>query len=166
MTSYLFITKYIEQSCTSQMKQLFHSNEIRRSDETNENKHRSRFRTYAERSLELLSEEWIGTTRSQILRIEFPELYTWASGRRTQVQNIHDLIRSGPKNGQTVEERTRLQAVRPTRWIFDVSSEDTEYLEMISEARAHLEKFVVPSMHCFPTDEFWETRPHADIQTL
>ena len=37
--------------------------------------------------------------------------------------------------------------------IFDVSSEDTEYVKVVSKAREHVEKCVGPSMPCIPKDE-------------
>ena len=65
----------------------------------------------------------------------------------------YDFIRSGPKELSRLlkkqkqeeianwdEEKTSLQHARRRKGIFDVSSEDTEYLKVISEARATLEK--------------------------
>ena len=51
------------------------------------------------------------------------------------------------------DEQTRLQEVRRKRGNFDVPSEDIEYLKVISEARAKLERYVVPSMPCIPKDD-------------
>ena len=45
-------------------------------------------------------------------------------------------------------EKTRLPDARQTRGIFDVSSEDTEYLNVTCEARAKLEKCVVQPEKC------------------
>ena len=87
--------------------------------------------------------------------------YTWVNGRFTNSP------RSGPKNGPDFQRNTkskrRLQAAtkkRPyckklddQRGIFDVSSEDTEYLKVIAEARAKLETCGGSSMPCIPKDE-------------
>ena len=73
----------------------------------------------------------------------------------------HDVIRSGPNNGSTIEDTRRVgdnslgrgEKTLAEKGVFDVSSEDTEYVKVISEAREHVEKCVGPSMPCIPTDE-------------
>ena len=47
---------------------------------------------------DLLSKEWIVTTRCRLLRIKLPDEYKWVNGRPTKVQRQHDMSRSGQKN--------------------------------------------------------------------
>ena len=65
------------------------------------------------------------------------------------------------------DEETRLQEALRQRGIDDVSSEDTEFLKVVSEARAKLEMCVVASMPCSSQRGMLrEIRRCADIQIL
>ena len=85
----------------------------------------------------LLSEEWIGTTRFQILKMQLPEEYTCVNGRPTKVSNSFRPDTIWPKEWTKLskkqeqmeiavwdKEEIRLQEARRKRIIFDVSSED------------------------------------------
>ena len=62
-------------------------------------------------------------------------------------------------------EKTRLQEARRKRRIFDVSSEETEDLKVITEARAKLERMRGSfNAVCFQRAMLGETRCHADFQ--
>ena len=63
------------------------------------------------------------------------------------------------------EAKTGFQEARRRRGNFDVPSEGTEYLKVISEARATLVKCVVPSIAvCSQTGKLGETRCYPEIQ--
>ena len=134
------VTKYIEKSCTFQTKlpSPFHSNTS--IHEANENKHRQRLRTHAERllgqrerSLALRGMDWNNSFPN--LEDQAPERYIWRNGRPTRVRE------------------TRLQEARRKRGIFDVSSEDTEHHKAISQARTKIENCVDASKPCVPKQE-------------
>ena len=111
---------------------------------------------------------------------EVPTGCKWVNGRpQKKTKNATRLDTSWPeewprppkKQQQKIaawdDERIRLQEARRKSGIFDVSSEDTEFLKVISEDRAKFEKCVVPSVPCIPKEDFSkETRRCADFQIL
>ena len=150
VTLYVAITKHIEQSCTSRMKQpspCFTKNvDVMRHTITsieNASVHTTMIgmmrEKYCSRS------NGLGRLVSKSRGLS-PEGYTC----------VNDQIRLGWRNGpdhrrnknEWSEAKTRLQEASRTRGIFDVSPEDTEYLKVISEARAELKKDVVSPMPC------------------
>ena len=112
--------------------------------------------------------DWNGTSRFQILRTKLPEVYTWVHGRPTNSKHTPRtatfwteewprLSKKKKKKQEEIaawdEEETRLQEARRKREIFRILSEAEEYLKVISDARAKLEKCMVPSMPCTPKQE-------------
>ena len=96
----------------------------------------------------LLSEEWIGTARFQTLTMKLSAGYKWVNGRPTKIQTTARLDTIWPEewprvSKDTKERRdsslrrrtTRLQEARPQEVIFEVLSEDTENLKVISTAK-------------------------------
>ena len=131
MTSHIAITKFVEQSCIFQMKQ------TRKKPQEKHPSTRSKIAGMIREKF--CSEEWIGTTRFQILSIQLPEGCTWVNGRPTHFQNTTQPDTAWPEawSKQTKkqkqeeiaawsEKKTRLQDVRGQGGTFDVSSEDAE----------------------------------------
>ena len=107
-----------------------------------------------------LSEEWIGTTRFEILRTRPPEGHTWVEmedlrkSKRLPDQTVRglklgsDFHETKDKhvllNGQN--QNAKLQASRCITGIYEVLTDDKDYFKVIADARLKLEKDTGPAV--------------------
>ena len=109
-----------------------------------------------------LSEVWTGTTRFQILRTRLLREYKWVTGRHTKIQKTTrpesfgleawTKLRqetSGNHIAEWAEESAKLHAARRNRGIYEVSTDDKDYFNVIVNASLQLEKYCsCCAVHC------------------
>ena len=121
------ITKFVEQSCTFQMRQ------TRKKPQQKPPSTRSTIAgMIREKSC---SEEWIGTTRFQILRIQLAEGCTWVDGRPTLFQKTTQPDRVWPEEWSILTKKQKQEEI--SAW-----NEKKDQIARCSRARRDLRCFI------------------------